>query len=267
MRWEDADYVKLYTYDSPEWLTVPLQSRCFYYELMRKCDRAGVIRLGRHGVTALAAAVRGTVEQIEQWLPPLIEDGCVKQTEDRLILPNFVAAQAARSTDRSRKERQRQKDRDLALFESDPVTRCHAVSENVTRRGEERRGERELATEPPDGGGSPRVSKKTPDPLRRILADALVECGKRERSGCFAFSGPADAQGVSRLLGWSRDVDDHVRRFQAALRSPQEAYGYRVDSIHTFATARVWNHFAPTRASPPKVRALKSPGEPGGGEV
>lgn len=142
MRWQDADYVKLYTYDSPEWLALPLSSRCFFWELMRKCDRAGIIRLGKQGVASLAAAVRGSLDEVTAALQPLIEDGCAVLKDDQLVIPNFVAAQNARCSDAARKRLERQRDRDLALAD---VQSSHAASRDVTPcpKGEERREERE----------------------------------------------------------------------------------------------------------------------------
>lgn len=102
---------------------------------------------------------------------------------------------------------------------------------------------------------------KAADPLRRELSDALVAIGREERGGSFAFEGAKDAQGVSRLLGYTRDVAEHVRRFRLALRSPAVEYGFRVDSIAAFATSRVWNHFAPPKVGrPTHLAPLGRPG-------
>lgn len=99
------------------------------------------------------------------------------------------------------------------------------------------------------------------DPDRRRLSDALVAVGREERGGTFAFDGVKDGQAVTRLLGWSRDVAEHARRFRLALRAPAVEYGYRVDTISAFATGRIWNHFASTApAAPTRLRPLGSPG-------
>lgn len=103
---------------------------------------------------------------------------------------------------------------------------------------------------------------KPRDPLRRELSDALVAVGREERGGSFAFDGAKDGQGITRLLGWSRNVSDHARRFRAALRAPAVEYGYRVDTISAFATGRVWNHFAgsATSTAPTRLAPLGRPG-------
>lgn len=84
--------------------------------------------------------------------------------------------------------------------------------------------------------------------------------GREERAGSFAFGGAKGHEALLRLLSWSRDVDEHVRRFRLALRSPAADYGFRVDTIAAFATDRVWNHFAPSAAPAPKIRPLVAPG-------
>lgn len=105
------------------------------------------------------------------------------------------------------------------------------------------------------------TSKPKADPLRRSLSDALLAVGKEERGGAFAFEGPKDSQAITRLLGFTRDVEEHVRRFRLALRSPAVEYGYRVDSIAAFATSRIWNHFAaPRSAGPTRLAPLGQPG-------
>jgi len=169
MRWEDEDYVKLYTRDTPEWLAVPLFARCFFYELTRKADRAGIIRLGKQGVKALAAAVRSTPEEVQPLLDALLEDGCVVLKDDRLVIPNYVRAQTARSSDRTRKQAERQRDRDLAMAESHGVTPGHTASRGVAQvsRGEERRGEEreESNSSEPQAAAEPLASPGPPSPV------------------------------------------------------------------------------------------------------
>lgn len=82
------------------------------------------------------------------------------------------------------------------------------------------------------------------DPLRRTLSDALVAVYAVERGGAYGFDQAKDGQALTRLLGWSRDVSEHARRFGYALRAPGGDFSYRVDTIAAFATGRIWNHFA-----------------------
>lgn len=58
MRWSDERYVRVYTRDSANWLSWPWRARALLPLLLRKVDRAGLLKLpsGRP-VAALAAVV------------------------------------------------------------------------------------------------------------------------------------------------------------------------------------------------------------------
>ena len=45
MRWSEERWVKLYTRDEAAWLAVSLGARGLFYELMRKVDGAGLLRV------------------------------------------------------------------------------------------------------------------------------------------------------------------------------------------------------------------------------
>jgi hypothetical protein len=119
-------------------------------------------------------------------------------------------------------------------------------------------------TEPATGRSAskraPVAGSEKPDPLRRVLSDALVAVYLVERGSPYGWDRVKDGQGLGRLLSWSRDVDEHVRRFRLALRSPAIEYGFRVDTIAAFATGRIWNHFAAPASGPVRPRPLAAPG-------
>ena len=47
MRWEDENYVRLYTRDTTDWKLLSWEARALFVLLMRKLDRAGILELGR----------------------------------------------------------------------------------------------------------------------------------------------------------------------------------------------------------------------------
>jgi hypothetical protein len=117
VRWADEPFVKLYTRDEADWLTISLGARGLFYELLRKTDRAGVLRVGKKGSVSLAALLRGDAEQVTEWLAELTEDGAVVVSGEHLVIPNYIEAQEARSSDKTRAQASRARARDKAMAE------------------------------------------------------------------------------------------------------------------------------------------------------
>lgn len=139
LRWEDEAWIKLYTRDTVDWLSLSFEAQALWVLLLRKCDGAGIIHLGRRAKRGIAAAI-GHVdrwETIEPAIDELLEDGCLVIEWERAIAVNFVEAQQARTSDKARKAAQRQRDHAKALSsgqpESQPVAGCHAESHDVTQ--------------------------------------------------------------------------------------------------------------------------------------
>jgi hypothetical protein len=280
MRWEDERYVRVYTRDSADWLALGWEAQALFVLTLRKVDRAGILDFGRHGVRGLASVVAMPVEVVERALAILVEDGCVKVSGTRLVVPNFIEAQEAPSSDAQRKRESRGRARDLAAAFGDTgsqsvtsghengqkVTAGHTRSQPVTPSCAVPSCTEEKKSEPlrlaPSEAPKPKAKTKTEtDPVRRALSDALVAVYAVERGSPYGWDGAKDAEALGRLLGWSRDVSDHERRFRLALRSPAAEYGYRVDTIAQFATSRVWNHFAGGSSAPQtKAAPLCAPG-------
>jgi hypothetical protein len=152
MRWEDEKYVRVYTRDTADWLALSFDAQALFTLLLRKVDRAGILALGKHGKKAVAVVLGHTslwAERLAPALEELLADGCVTLDADRLIVPNFVAAQEAVMSGalRTREWRERSKDRDgyqpgrgLVLGdETSPQeeTKCHTsvTSGDAARRG------------------------------------------------------------------------------------------------------------------------------------
>jgi hypothetical protein len=196
MLWDQEDWVKLYVRDTPDWLALSWKAQGLFCLLMRKVNRAGILDLGKRNREGVAAMFGPRAEwpEILTALDELVEDGCVVIAGSRLVMPNFVEAQAARTSDRVRKAQQRARERDLALAaavaatpeatgpghaesppptsvapavtarhtdapavtaEDETVTAGHAESQQVTLRGEERRREEKTHTSSGDDATAP----------------------------------------------------------------------------------------------------------------
>jgi hypothetical protein len=208
MRWSDERWVKVYTRDTPEWAAVSLGARGLFYELTRKVDAAGVLNLGRKGVAALAAVVRATPKQVAPLLAELLEDGCVVQKGELLVIPNFVEAQGAVASDAERKRRERERDRDLALHAEAEVTPSHAVSRDVTpsHHPEERRGEETIPPIVPPAADAARGTRRPPRPGSRRRRDVQNQALAAEAERQSELAGVAAEQpDVAKLLTAARD--------------------------------------------------------------
>lgn len=115
MRWADEPWVKVYTTDTGDWLALGWEAQALFLLALRKCDRAGILRTGKNVARGLAGMTGMPLEAVERVLPLLLEDGCVKPAEGGLVIPNFIAAQEARTSDAQRKREQRARDRDKAI--------------------------------------------------------------------------------------------------------------------------------------------------------
>lgn len=143
MNWDDEQFVKIYTRDTGEWTMLSWDAQALLVQILRKVDRSGVLQLGKHGTRVLAATL-GHRDQQARILPALAElelDGCVLVRPDRLVVPNFVAAQTSRQSDKARQQAARDRRRAESMKSgslqdaaktSQNVTDCHPASPGVT---------------------------------------------------------------------------------------------------------------------------------------
>lgn len=134
MRWEDESYVRLYKRETPEWAVLSWEARALFHEMLKKVDLAGILMVGKSGIRGLAGLVRMPVDVVERALHSddgLLADGCVVAIEGGFMMPNYVEAQQAKSSDRARKQEQRARARAAKLATSQSVTPSHTVSEPV----------------------------------------------------------------------------------------------------------------------------------------
>lgn len=151
MDWQNERWVKLYTRDTADDLVLSWQAQGLWPLLMRKADRAGVIATN-HGARGIAALVRWPADVVTAALTELLEDGRIREcgTPAGYVLPNFLAAQDASSSDAQRKRDERERrsadannsvtKRDAKVTKRDEMSRpSHAPSRSVTPRVDERR--------------------------------------------------------------------------------------------------------------------------------
>jgi hypothetical protein len=245
MRWEDERYVKLYSRDTPEWMSLTFEAQGLFRILLTKVDKAGVLELGRLGLRGVAVVLghAGRWDVIEDALDQLIVDGCVTVSDDktRLLIPNFVDAQEARMSDRARQHEHRAKSRDMARAEvtdghttSHAVTRRHTPSHDVTPRGEEIRGEeRERSASPPletapAAPAAPKAARRRrgkTEPRQESSPDVIAAAGRlwalQDRLRAEAMPGarplkPKLEAVVARLAEYSEGDAEHVLAVYAA---------------------------------------------------
>jgi hypothetical protein len=115
MNWGDERYVRVYTRESPDWLCLPWQARALFVEILKRCDRSGVLKVGPHPESTVAVAIYWPPEVVRQFLPVLLEDGCLTLAGTHLVARNYIEAQETAKSDAERKRESREKRRDGAL--------------------------------------------------------------------------------------------------------------------------------------------------------
>jgi hypothetical protein len=161
VRWGDEKYVRVYTRDTLDWQALSFEAQGLMTLILRKVDRAGLAKLGKHGKRGVAMLVCHPTRwsAIEPALEELLADGCVRIEGDTLVVPNYIEAQEAPQTDAQRKRAQRERDRDLAAA-------------GVTKTGIESRNVTECHEAPTDGHEqSQGVTSGHSDPIRSVPSD------------------------------------------------------------------------------------------------
>lgn len=135
MNWQDERYVRLYTRDTPDWVAWCWQARALLPLLLRKVDRAGTMPLGKRGIEGVAALVQLPQEVSDAGMNELLNDGCLVVRGNLLVIRNFIEAQEARQSDKSRQAESRARRREIAKpaeSQDVDVTGCHTASPGVT---------------------------------------------------------------------------------------------------------------------------------------
>jgi hypothetical protein len=114
MDWANERYVRVYTRDTPEWMSLSFPAQGLLVLMLRKVSRAGILELGRLGKRGVFIAI-GHAHQaamLEPALEELLEDGCVQINGDTLVIPNFLEAQETPASDAQRAREHRARVRD-----------------------------------------------------------------------------------------------------------------------------------------------------------
>lgn len=134
MDWSNEPYVKVYTRETDDDLTLSWEAMAIWNQMLKRFDRAGVIETKR-GPRGLAAIVKIPAAVVERALPELLSDGRLREVPVGYLAPNFLPAQEARKSDRMRQRESRERRRDSSLsseMPDRPVTKRDEKPENVT---------------------------------------------------------------------------------------------------------------------------------------
>lgn len=148
MRWADERYVRVYTRDTGDWAALGWQAQALFLLLLRKADRAGILSTGKSGVRGLAALAGMPLEIVKEAEQILLDDGCIRKMDGGYLIPNYISAQEAKSSDKARQQKARETARDLATASgvtngdsaSQDVTTSHTTSHDVTTDDAESHG-------------------------------------------------------------------------------------------------------------------------------
>ncbi len=228
--WSNERYVRLYTRDSVTWSLLSWEAQALLCFLLRKVDRAGVMDLGgNEPARAAAAVVRMPLDVVERALPELTAAGVFEISETAMVMPNYIEAQEAKSSDKQRQSESRGRRRDRARAgvpvtprdtSSQPVTRGHDVSHDVTpslakpSQAEPSCTERESPAKPAP------ASPKPPPPEAIEIAQYLYDAIREHTPDAFSTE-PNKVEEL--LLGWCDAIRLGMERGTKATRK-QKGY-------------------------------------------
>lgn len=97
MDWPEERYVRVYTRDTGDWLSLSFEAQAVWLMVLRKLNRGGRIQLGRGGRQMLASLLGHAAKRkaIDRALDELLADGCVtlEAGGSELFAPRFREAQ------------------------------------------------------------------------------------------------------------------------------------------------------------------------------
>jgi len=129
--WENERYVRVYTRDTADLLAVGWEGRLVWYEMLRHCDRSGLIDTGGD-IAPVAEMLRVPVTVFDVAIPRLEARGMIAVGEKAVLLPNFMEAQEAKQSDRQRQRESRARRLAAAKSPANVTERDHKESQNVT---------------------------------------------------------------------------------------------------------------------------------------
>ena len=227
MDWSNERYVRLYTRDSVTWSLLSWEAQALLCFLLRKVDRAGVMDLGgNEPARAVAAGVRMPLDVVERTLPELTKAGVFEIGATAIVMPNYIEAQEAKSSDKQRQSESRGRRRDRARAGADvtqcdtssqPVTRGHDVSHDVTpslaepSQAEPSCTERESPAKPATRAREPEVlTIHEPEMFEGIrLAEYMLASIRRHTPGF--RSRQSKAQDEKTVKTWAKPIRDLIK--------------------------------------------------------
>jgi hypothetical protein len=202
MDWQDERYVRLFTRDTPDWVSWPWQARALLPLLLRKVDRVGQLGLGRSGVRGLAVCVGLPEDVCRVGFDALLEDGAVELRDQILWVRNFQPAQEASMSDAARMRDHRERKR-AKLLDSGSSMKRIATKRNETKRDEtnEREGGTKRGAEDEregwkEGGAIQRIEPNTAELLLSSVTPSMPSFLPSVESKDSVASPPAE--GASR---------------------------------------------------------------------
>lgn len=166
MKYDEENWIKLYTRDTAGWLSVSWQARGLSLEIARKLPKkTGELSLGRKGLEALGALLRAPWLEIEPYVRELIEDGRLVYDAERQTIsdPQHADRQEAVTSGRVRTQEWRTRKAESAN-DASPRDACVTGGDAaVTPRDQEkRREEKEEIPLTPQGDPGRVVDQGTP---------------------------------------------------------------------------------------------------------
>lgn len=115
MDWENENWIKMYTRDTADIISIGPEGRAIWRELLLKLDRSGVIDIPDADLIVLADILRIPWEWFQIGFPKILARGMAEFRGGRLIVRNFMPAQEARSSDAQRQRDSRARRRATVL--------------------------------------------------------------------------------------------------------------------------------------------------------
>jgi hypothetical protein len=206
MDWQDERYVRIFTRDTPDWVSWPWQARALLPLLLRKVDRVGQLALGRSGVRGLAACVGIPEEVCRVGLDALVQDGAVELQGPVVWVRNFQPAQEASMSGQARLKEHRKRKRGKLLESGHQVKRVE-TGRNEMKRVETGRNEMKLLPSVPSVPSVPKDSQPCEATASPVGDAELVFAYWREtlRPNARVFDAKTRKAVEARLKEFSRD--------------------------------------------------------------
>jgi hypothetical protein len=115
-------YVRSYVRDTEEYLLLPWEARGLYWELRRKVDRSGLLKV-RNGAASVVLLIRWPADVVERALDALLASGFVLEDDRGYLMPEFLPSEEAKQSvaQRARESRARRVDRGVTSSSHDDV--------------------------------------------------------------------------------------------------------------------------------------------------